>query len=70
MTTSGNSEVLIPRSLCTIQNVDKLKIDNEDLCSVFIAWEKGIVSELKPINIKNEKPKKYYFQDLLKLIHI
>ena len=61
MSTSGTSEVLIPRCLCEIEDNDNLKVDLEDLASVFIAWEKGIVSELKPINIENKKPKKILF---------
>ena len=61
MSNSGNSEVLIPRCLFEIENADNLKVDLEDLASVFVAWEKGIVSELKPINIENKKPKKILF---------
>ena len=61
MSNSGNSEVLIPRSLCEIENVNNLKIDDENFASVFIGWKKGIVSELKPINIENKKPKKILF---------
>ena len=61
MSNSGNSEVLIPRCLFEIENADNLNIDLEDLASVFVAWEKGIVSELKPINIENKKPKKILF---------
>ena len=58
MSNSGNVEVLIPRSLCEIENTDFLNIDDENLASVFVSWEKGIVSELKPLNIENKKPKK------------
>ena len=61
MCNSGNSEVLIPRCLFEIENVDNLKVDLEDLASVFVSWEKGIVSELKPINVENTKPKKILF---------
>ncbi len=61
MSNSGKLEVLIPRSLCEIENADNLKVDDENFASVFVAWEKGIVSELKPINIKNKKPKKILF---------
>ena len=61
MSNSGKLEVLIPRSLCEIENADTLKVDDENLASVFIAWDKGIVSELKPINIENKKPKKILF---------
>ena len=61
MSNSGNSEVLIPRCLFEIENVDNLKVDLEDLASVFVSWEKGIVSELKPINIENKRPKKILF---------
>lgn len=70
MINSGKTEVLIPRCLCEIENVDNLNVDDEGFASVFVAWEKGIVSELKPINIKNKKPKKSFFQDLLRLTHI
>ncbi len=61
MSNSGKLEVLIPRSLFEMENPDDLNIDGENLASVFIAWEKGIVSELKPINIENKKPKKILF---------
>ena len=61
MSNSGKLEVLIPRSLCEIENAYDLKVDDENLASVFIAWEKGIVSELKPINIENKKPRKILF---------
>ncbi len=61
MRNSGNSEVLIPRCLFEIENAENLKVDLEDLASVFVVWEKGIVSELKPINIDNKKPKKILF---------
>ena len=61
MSNSGNSEVLIPRCLFEIENADNLNVDLEDLAPVFVAWEKGIVSELKPINIENKKPKKILF---------
>ena len=61
MSNSGKLEVLIPRSLCEIENAYDLKVDDENLASVFVAWEKGIVSELKPINIENKKQKKILF---------
>ena len=61
MSNSGKLEVLIPRSLCEIENADTLKVDNENLASVFVAWDKGIVSELKPINNEKKKPKKILF---------
>ncbi len=61
MSNSGNLEVLIPRCLCEIENTDNLKVDDENLASVFVAWEKGIVSELKPIDIENKKPKTILF---------
>ena len=61
MINSGKLEVLIPRSLCEIEDTDTLKVDNENLASIFVAWDKGIVSELKPINIENKKPKKILF---------
>ena len=61
MSNSGKIEVLIPRCLCEIENAENLNVDDEDFASVFVAWEKGIVSELKPINIKNKKPKKNSF---------
>ena len=61
MSNSGKIEVLIPRCLCEIENADNLNVDDEDFASVFVAWKKGIVSELKPLNIKNKKPKKILF---------
>jgi len=45
------AEVLIPRSLCLIEDFDNLNIDLEDLCSVEISWENGFVSELKPLKM-------------------
>ena len=70
MSNSGTAEVLIPRSLCLIEDIDNLIIDIEDLCSVSISWEDGFVSELKPLKNKVTKPKNILFQDLLKLIRI
>ena len=61
MSNSGKAEVLIPRSLCSIENTDNLNIDVEDLCSVSLSWEDGFVSEIKPLNIKNKKPKNILF---------
>ena len=61
MSNSGKSEVLVPRCLCEIENTDGLKVDDENLASVFVAWEKGIVTELKPINNENKKPKTILF---------
>ena len=61
MSNSGNLEVLIPRSLCEIDDFENLKIDTENFASVFLEWEKGIVSELKPLSIKSKKPKKILF---------
>jgi len=58
---SGTAEVLIPRSLCLIEDIDNLIIDVEDLCSVSISWEDGVVSELKPLKDKITKPKKILF---------
>ncbi len=57
MSNSGKAEVLIPRSLCLIEEIDNLIIDVEDLCSVSIGWEEGFVSELKPLKNKVTKPK-------------
>ena len=70
MSNSGTAEVLIPRSLCLIEDINNLIIDVEDLCSVSISWENGFVSELKPSENKVKKPKIFYSQDLLKRIHI
>ena len=61
MSNSGKAEVLIPRSLCSIENTINLKIDKEDLTPVFLAWENGIVSEMKPINLENKKLKEILF---------
>jgi len=61
LSSSLNFEVLIPRSLCEIENTDKLIVDDEGLASFFITWEKGIVSDLKPLNIENKKPTKILF---------
>ena len=70
MSNSGTAEVLIPRSLCSIEEFDNLIIDLEDLCSVSISWEDGFVSGLKPLKNKVTKPKIFYSQDLLKRILI
>ena len=61
MSNSGKLEVLIPRSLCEIESTNSLKVDDENLASIFVAWENGIVSELKPTNIDDKKPKKILF---------
>jgi len=61
LSNSGKLEVLIPRTLCEIENAENLQVDDENFASVFVAWEKGIVSEIKPINNENKKPKKILF---------
>ncbi len=61
MSNSGKAEVLIPRSLCSIENNNYLNIDAEDLCSLSLSWENGFVSELKPLKIKSKKPKNILF---------
>ena len=61
MSNSGTAEVLIPRSLCLIEDIDNLIIDVEDLCSVSISWEDGFVSELEPLKNKVKKPKNILF---------
>ena len=61
MSNSGTAEVLIPRSLFLIEDIDNLNIDTEDLCSVFITWEDGVVTELKPLANKYKKPKHILF---------
>ena len=61
MSNSGKVEALIPRCLCSIENSDNLNIDFEDLCSVSISWKNGFVSELKPLKIKNKKPRNILF---------
>ena len=70
MRNSGKLEVLIPRSLCEIEKTNNLKVDDENLASVFVAWEKGTVSELRPTSIDNKKPKKILSRDLSKLMPI
>ena len=70
MSNSGTTEVLIPRSLCLIEDIDNLIIDVEDLCSVSISWEDGFVSELKPLKNRLQNQKIFYYQDLLKRIRI
>jgi len=61
LSNSGKAEVLVPRSLCSIENTEHLNIDVEDLCSVSISWENGSVSELKPLRSKNKKPTSILF---------
>jgi len=61
LSNSGTAEVLIPRSLCLIEDINNLIIDVEDLCSVSISWEDGFVSELKPLKNKITKPKNILF---------
>ncbi len=61
MSNSGTAEVLIPRSLCLIEDFDNLNIDVEEFCSVSIIWENGFVSELKPLKNKDNKPKNILF---------
>ncbi len=61
MINSGTAEVLIPRSLCLIEDFDNLNIDVEDLCSVSINWKDGVVTELKPLKNKDKKAKNILF---------
>jgi len=61
LSSSVQLEVLIPRSLCEIDNVHNLIVDNEGFAPFSVSWEKGIVSEIKPLNIENKKPKKILF---------
>jgi cytosine deaminase len=61
LSNSGTADVLIPRSLCSIEDFDNLNIDVEDLCSLSITWDNGFVSELKPLEIKDKKPKNILF---------
>ena len=61
MSNSFTADVLIPRSLCIIEDLDNLNIDVEDLCSVSITWENGFVSELKPLKNTDKKPKNILF---------
>ena len=58
MSNSGNAEVLIPRGLCSLEKTENLNIDEENFCSVFLSWEEGIVSEIKPSKTQNKKPRK------------
>jgi cytosine deaminase len=61
LSNSGTAEVLIPRSLCLIEDFGNLIVDVEDLCSVSISWEDGVVSVLDPLNSKDTKPKNILF---------
>ena len=61
MVNSGTAEVLIPRSLCLIEDFENLNIDVEDFCSVSVVWEDGYVSELKPSKNTDKKPKNILF---------
>ena len=61
MSNSGKVEALIPRCLFSIENSDNLDIDVEDLCSVSISWEDGLVSELKPLKTEEKKPNNILF---------
>ena len=61
MSNSGKAEVLIPRSLCEIEKTYNLNIDRDELCSLYLSWEDGVVSELKPLDIRNKKPKSILF---------
>ena len=61
MVNSGTAEVLIPRSLCLIEDFDNVSVDVEDLCSVSITWQNGFVSELKPLKNKSKKAKNILF---------
>ncbi|WP_288261887.1 amidohydrolase family protein [uncultured Prochlorococcus sp.] len=61
MSNSGTAEVLIPRSLFLIEDFNNLNIDIEDLCSVSVTWEDGIVSELQPLTSRDTKPKNILF---------
>ena len=61
MSNSVEFEVLIPRGLCLFEDNVNINIDVEDFCSASITWKNGFVSELKPLKIKNKKPKKILF---------
>jgi len=61
LSNSGKVEALIPRCLFSIENSDNLDIDVEDLCSVSISWEDGLVSELKPLKTEEKKPNNILF---------
>ncbi len=61
MNNSGKAEVLIPRTLCSIEDFNNLNTDIEGLCSVSITWDNGFVTELKPLKNKNERPKNLLF---------
>ena len=51
---SGKSQVLIPRNLFELEQDAKICVNNEGLSPVEISWDKGFVSNIKPIK-KEEK---------------
>ena len=61
MSNSGTAEVLIPRTLCSIEDFDNLITNEEGLCSVSISWDDGYVSELRPLKNEVTKPKNILF---------
>ena len=49
MDNSGKSQVLIPRYLCELEQEANIHVNNEGLSPVEISWDKGFVSNIKPI---------------------
>ena len=58
---SGSIEAFVPRSLFILKNNLNIEVNNEGFAAVKIVWENGIVSSIKPIEIKNTQPKKILF---------
>ena len=44
---SGSLNILVPRSLCSVSNEIKLKVNNEGLTPITISWDNGIVSSIE-----------------------
>ena len=61
MNNSGNIKVLLPRCNCNLSNSIDLRVNEEGFSAFEIYWEKGFVSEIKPIQNDISKINKILF---------
>ena len=61
MDNSGKLQVLIPRNLCEFEQEAKICTSNEGFSPVEISWEKGFVSNIKPVKEVKDLIKKILF---------
>jgi len=58
---SGKLQVLIPRNLCEFEQEANICTSNEGFSPVEISWEKGFVSDIKPVKEVKDLIKKILF---------